>query len=101
MEAKAQQNQPRTDKEASGFKYVTSFALMLVLTAISFAAVIANIVPQNLVIPLILALASVQVIMQLFSFMHLHLKKEAVIVSFMFSGIFLGLVCAVGVAFLS
>ncbi|MFD1434768.1 cytochrome C oxidase subunit IV family protein [Kroppenstedtia eburnea] len=101
MEAKAEQNRPQTGKQSGGFKYVASFVVMMLLTGLSFAAVAMNIVPQSWIIPLILALATVQVLMQFFSFMHLHLKKEAVIVSFMYSGVFLGLICAVAVAYLS
>lgn len=101
MEAKAQQSQPQAEKQVGGMKYVVSFGLMLVLTGLAFAAVIMNIVPQQWIIPMILGLAAVQVFMQLFSFMHLDFKKEATIVTFMFSGIFIGLVCAVAVAILA
>ncbi|SMO75827.1 cytochrome C oxidase subunit IV family protein [Melghirimyces algeriensis] len=100
MEANTQPTQAQTGKQDSGLKYVASFALMILLTAVAFAAVAMNIVPQGWVIPLILVLAAVQVFLQLFTFMHLDLKKDAVTVSFMVTGLFIGVVCAVAVAIL-
>ncbi|PTX60729.1 cytochrome c oxidase subunit 4 [Melghirimyces profundicolus] len=97
MEAKVQQNQTQIKKQSSesSLKHLISFGWMILLTAVAFAAVALNIVPQNLVIPLILALAVVQVFLQLFTFMHLDFKKHRLTVMFMFTGIGIGVICAV------
>jgi cytochrome c oxidase subunit 4 len=71
-----------------------SFAAMLVLTAVAFALVWLR-MPPNMVIPVIFVLAFVQVILQLYSFMHLKEKKNnALPILFITSGIIFGLIFA-------
>ncbi|BCU81285.1 hypothetical protein JIR001_10680 [Polycladomyces abyssicola] len=71
-----------------------SFAAMMVLTAIAFALVWLR-VPPNVVIPVVFVLALVQVILQLYSFMHLKEKKNnALPILFISSGFILGLIFA-------
>jgi cytochrome c oxidase subunit 4 len=71
-----------------------SFVAMMVLTAIAFVLVWLR-VPPNVVIPVVFVMAFVQVILQLYSFMHLKEKKNnAFPILFMSSGIFFGLVFA-------
>ena len=50
-------------------KQVTQFAIMILLTFVAFAAVIADFAP-NFIKPVILLLAGVQVVQQLYAFMH-------------------------------
>ncbi|MFC6038209.1 cytochrome c oxidase subunit IVB [Paenisporosarcina macmurdoensis] len=88
------QNQMRTKTE---FEYgrrkaanemrgqVTTFALMIFLTLIAFSAVYADFSP-NLVVPIILLLAVIQVIMQLYYFMHMSHKGHENAKLFLFSG---------------
>jgi cytochrome c oxidase subunit 4 len=64
---------------------VTTFALMIFLTLIAFSAVYADFSP-NLVIPIILLLAVIQVIMQLYYFMHMSHKGHENAKLFLFSG---------------
>ena len=89
------QNQMRTKTE---FEYsrrkaanemrgqVTTFALMIFLTLIAFTAVYADFSP-NLVVPIILLLAVIQVVMQLFYFMHMSHKGHENAKLFLFSGV--------------
>jgi cytochrome c oxidase subunit 4 len=71
-----------------------SFAAMLTLTAVSFALVWVR-MPPNVVIPVIFVMASIQVVLQLYSFMHLKEKKNnALPILFISSGIFFGVVFA-------
>ncbi|MGB2991094.1 MAG: cytochrome c oxidase subunit IVB [Paenisporosarcina sp.] len=89
------QNQMRTQTE---FEYsrrrsanemrgqVTTFAIMIFLTLISFTAVYAGF-SANLVVPIILLLAVIQVIMQLYYFMHMSHKGHENAKLFLFSGV--------------
>lgn len=70
-------------------KQVTNFAIMIFLTFIAFAVVVAGF-SKYLIIPFILLLAGIQVVMQLYSFMHMEDKKSyqmGVIQFFMWMGI--------------
>lgn len=55
-------------------KQVINFAIMIFLTFIAFAAVQAGF-SEYFVVPIILVLAGIQVILQLYSFMHMEDKK--------------------------
>jgi cytochrome c oxidase subunit 4 len=65
---------------------VTTFAIMIFLTLIAFTAVYADFSP-NLVVPIILLLAVIQVIMQLYYFMHMSHKGHENAKFFLFSGV--------------
>lgn len=56
-------------------KQVINFAIMIFFTFIAFAVVAADF-SKYLVLPLILLLAGVQVVLQLYAFMHLEDKKN-------------------------
>ena len=56
--------------------YLIGFGGSLVLTAFSFAAVMSGVVPSSMVLPTITALAVVQLVVQLFFFMHLGTAPE-------------------------
>ncbi|WP_170085030.1 cytochrome C oxidase subunit IV family protein [Kyrpidia spormannii] len=72
-------------------KHVISFVIMILFTVIAFAMVGAGMSP-TVVIPVILALAVIQVILQLWDFMHLNQKGHSVPTLFIASGAFLGLI---------
>lgn len=56
--------------------YGWGFALSLALTFLSFAAVMAGLIPRGMVFPAITILAVVQLIVQLFFFLHLGTSPE-------------------------
>ncbi|MDR6225844.1 cytochrome C oxidase subunit IV family protein [Desmospora profundinema] len=98
METKVQTNQQQTSKPPASegaAKHVKSFALMILLTAAAFALVVYEVMPPVLLIPVIVGLAMVQVFLQLFTFMHLDMKKHKITVAFMMTGLFIGILCAV------
>ncbi len=66
---------------------VITFALMIFFTALAFLAVASDIIPASFAIPFILILAVVQVILQLYYFMHLNQKGHEWPNAFMISGI--------------
>lgn len=55
-------------------KQVINFAIMIFLTFVAFAVVIADFSPY-FIKPIILLLAGIQVVLQLYSFMHMDDKK--------------------------
>ncbi|WP_084244935.1 cytochrome c oxidase subunit IVB [Planomicrobium okeanokoites] len=70
---------------------LTSFAIMIFLTLIAFTMVAADF-SAYLIVPIILLLAAVQVVLQLYHFMHLSNKGSGTIAFFMFSGIFVAFI---------
>ena len=70
-------------------KQVINFAIMIFLTFIAFAVVVADF-SAYLIAPFVLLLAGIQVVLQLYAFMHLEDKKThfgGVIAFFMWFGI--------------
>lgn len=84
-------------KPESALKHILSFLLMIALTAVAFVLVMYKVVPTNMILPLILALAGIQVFLQLFTFMHLNQKGSAIYTLFMVVGIVIAVVSAVGI----
>ncbi|SMO70591.1 cytochrome C oxidase subunit IV family protein [Melghirimyces algeriensis] len=82
------QASPTVHGETTG-KYLMSFFWMILLTAIAFTLVGMNALPPSLMIPAILFLAALQVILQLFTFMHLDLKW------YLSAAVFMGGACIV------
>ena len=72
-------------RESEG-RYMLSFVWMLLFAGISFVLVGMNLLPENLIIPAILLLAALQVLMQLFTFMHLDFNWYLTATVFMGSG---------------
>lgn len=70
---------------------VTTFAMMIFLTLISFTVVMAGFSPY-LITPIILLLAAVQVVLQLYYFMHMNNKGTGTIAFFMYSGMFVAFI---------
>ncbi|MBM7608237.1 cytochrome c oxidase subunit 4 [Lysinibacillus composti] len=70
-------------------KQVVNFAIMIFLTFVAFASVAAGF-SKYFVVPVILLLAAVQVVLQLYSFMHMDDKKThhmGIIQTFVWSGV--------------
>lgn len=70
---------------------LTSFAIMIFLTLIAFTMVAAGF-SAYLIVPVILLLAAVQVVLQLYHFMHLSNKGHGTVAFFMFSGMFVAFI---------
>ncbi|MDA8354101.1 MAG: cytochrome C oxidase subunit IV family protein [Firmicutes bacterium] len=79
------QTSPQTREETTG-KYLMSFAWMLLVTVIAFVLVGLQLLPENLLILVILGLAALQVLLQLFTFMHLDFGWYRIVTIFMCSG---------------
>ncbi|MFJ7728897.1 cytochrome c oxidase subunit IVB [Neobacillus sp. NPDC097160] len=81
----------RRRKSAEEMRYqVISFTLMIFLTLIAFASVAMKGFTAWFTIPFILLLAAVQVVFQLFYFMHMSHKGHEAPTLFLFSGVFVG-----------
>jgi cytochrome c oxidase subunit 4 len=79
----------RRKKNAEEMRYhIISFSMMIFLTFIAFAAVGFKGVSGSFTPPFILLLAVVQVIFQLFYFMHMNHKGHEAPTLFIFSGVF-------------
>lgn len=92
----AKQNQSAARKPGVG-KHIGSFVVMILLTAIAFYLVANEMLSVQLLIPVIIGLATLQVILQLFIFMHLDQKGSAFPILFMGAGILIAVVSAVGI----
>ncbi|MBY0144614.1 cytochrome c oxidase subunit IVB [Neobacillus niacini] len=83
----------RRKKSAEEMKQqVVSFALMIFLTLIAFAAVAMKGASAWFVVPFILLLAAVQVVFQLYYFMHMKHKGHEAPSMFLYSGLLVGLI---------
>lgn len=68
---------------------IITFVLMIFFTALAFLAIASDLIPASFALPFILILAVVQVILQLYYFMHLNQKEHEWPNAFMISGIFI------------
>ena len=83
----------RRKKSAEEMKYmVVSFSLMIFLTLIAFAAVAIKGFTAWFTVPFILLLAAVQVVFQLYYFMHMSHKGHEAPSLFLYSGLLVGLI---------
>ncbi|TQR17850.1 cytochrome c oxidase subunit IVB [Psychrobacillus vulpis] len=64
---------------------ITSFAIMIFLTLIAFSAVAAGF-SKYYIAPIILLLAAVQVVLQLYYFMHMNEKNHGIAAFFLYTG---------------
>jgi len=94
MEQQTNSGSPRVDikyrrrKNAEEMRHqVISFALMIFLTIVAFVAVGYDGFSSWFVVPFILLLAVVQVIFQLYYFMHMSHKGHEMVALFMYSGV--------------
>ncbi|HSJ37216.1 MAG TPA: cytochrome c oxidase subunit IVB [Planococcus sp. (in: firmicutes)] len=72
-------------------QHLTSFAIMIFLTLIAFTMVAADF-SNYLIVPIILLLAAIQVVLQLYHFMHMSNKGHGTIAFFMFCGMFVAFI---------
>lgn len=96
----AEHQQPAVQKPERAWKHIFSFAIMILLTVAAFYFVTTGVLPSGLLIPALVFLAVVQVFLQLFTFMHLGQKGTGFYTFFIFSGLFVAVVSAVGVFYL-
>lgn len=83
----------RRKKNAEDMKHqVISFSLMIFLTLLAFAAVGFDSFSKWFIIPIIVLLAVVQVIFQLYYFMHMSNKGHSMPALFLYSGLTVGAV---------
>jgi cytochrome c oxidase subunit IV len=88
---------PITRKPQSIKKHLISFIIMIVFTSASFYLVATDVVPAYWVLPLIVLFAVIQVILQLFTFMHLDQKGSIYYTLFIMVGILIAVISAVGI----
>lgn len=93
----SKQNESAAQKPAGVSKHIISFAVMILLTAIAFYLVANDVVSLQVVIPVIIACAFVQALLQLFIFMHLDQKGSFFPIFFIVSGIGFAVICTVGI----
>jgi cytochrome c oxidase subunit 4 len=83
----------RRKKSAEEMRYqIVSFSLMIFLTLIAFAAVAIKGFTAWFTVPFIILLAVVQVIFQLYYFMHMSHKGHEAPSLFLYSGLLVGLI---------
>ncbi|WP_075981051.1 cytochrome c oxidase subunit IVB [Bacillus massilinigeriensis] len=83
----------RRKKSAEEMRYqVVSFSLMIFLTLIAFIAVGYDGFSNWFIVPFIILLAAVQVVFQLYYFMHMSHKGHEAPSLFLYSGLLVGLV---------
>jgi len=83
----------RRRKSAEEMRHqVVSFALMIFLTLIAFAAVAIKGFSAWFIVPFIMLLAVVQVVFQLYYFMHMSHKGHEAPSLFLYAGLFVGLI---------
>ncbi len=96
------ENQPKTHLSKEALKYrrkknaedmkmqVITFIMMIFLTFIAFFAVDYEGFSKWFVLPFILLLAVIQVIFQLYYFMHMNQKGHGMIAGFLYTGLLIG-----------
>lgn len=70
---------------------LATFAIMIFLTLIAFTMVAAGF-SVYLIVPIILLLAAIQVVLQLYYFMHMSGKGHGMVAFFMYSGMFVAFI---------
>jgi cytochrome c oxidase subunit 4 len=81
----------------SPWKYVFSFFWMIIFTAIAFVLVEGNWLSPEATFWWITILAAIQVVLQLFTFMHLDQKGQQIPIIFMGLGILIAVISVVGI----
>ncbi|SFS63289.1 cytochrome C oxidase subunit IV family protein [Marininema halotolerans] len=89
-----------TEKKVGEAKYVFPFVWMLLMTAASFVLVSTGFVPLKWLIPMIILLAIGQVLVQLFTFMHLEDKGTRMFIIFTAGGAVVAITCILAMLFL-
>ncbi|MFC4076269.1 cytochrome C oxidase subunit IV family protein [Salinithrix halophila] len=89
----------RPDGYTGEAKYLLSFVWMILLTAAAFVLVSTKAIPVSYLVPVLLILAALQVVLQLFTFMHLKEKGSQYAIMFMGGGCFVAATCIVAMLF--
>ncbi|MBA4541871.1 cytochrome C oxidase subunit IV family protein [Thermoactinomyces daqus] len=84
-------------KRESPWKHVFSFVWMILFTAIAFWIVGENKLSLEQTFWIILILAILQVILQLFTFMHLAQRGYGIVILFFALGLLIAVISAVGI----
>jgi cytochrome c oxidase subunit IV len=85
--------QYRRKKNAEEMKHqVITFAMMIFFTLLAFTAVGLNGISHWFIKPIIILLAVVQVVFQLYYFMHMKHKGHGMISLFIFAGLLVGMI---------
>lgn len=82
-------------------KQLISFALMIVFTIISFAAVATGAIQRMFIIPLLLIMAVIQVAFQFYYFMHLKEKGHEMPTTLIYGGVWAALLTLGGLGVIS
>ncbi|GAA5347096.1 cytochrome c oxidase subunit 4 [Planifilum fimeticola] len=90
------QGAPKNPSDRSR-KHLIAFAVMMVLTAIAFAAVATGALPVAALVTLLLIMAAIQVVIQFFTFMHLDQKGHFFPIFFTGAGLLFAVVVVLGV----
>jgi cytochrome c oxidase subunit 4 len=77
-----------------------SFVLMIFITSMAFLAIGSDAVPNGFAIPFIFILAGIQVILQLYFFMHMNEKGTGWVNVMMWSGLFVAALTVATLMFL-
>jgi len=90
----------QAEKPESAWRHVFSFFWMILFTAIAFVVVGSERLNPEATFWVITLLAVLQVILQLFTFMHLNQKGYGIVIIYMAVGIFIAVVSAIGIVLL-
>lgn len=91
-----QRSVPKSPPDRAG-KHLAAFVVMLILTAIAFAAVATGTLPAATLVTLLLVMAAIQVFIQFFTFMHLDQKGHFFPIFFTGAGLLFAVVVVLGV----
>ncbi|MGJ9383946.1 cytochrome-c oxidase [Salipaludibacillus neizhouensis] len=67
---------------------LVSFVLMIFITSMAFFSIASDVIPNGFAIPFILILAGLQVVLQLYFFMHMNEKGTGWVNAMIWSGLF-------------
>lgn len=79
---------------------IITFALMIFFTVMAFISVASDVIPGSFALPFIVALAVLQVILQLYYFMHLKDKEHEWPSAFIISGVLIVIPMVAALTFL-
>ena len=91
-----EQSAPKNPPERAG-KHLIAFVIMMILTAIAFAAVATGTLPAATLITLLLVMAAIQVLIQFFTFLHLDQKGHFFPIFFTGAGLLFAVIVVLGV----
>lgn len=93
----SQSSKQKEQHGGSAWIHVVSWAIMIAMTVFAFLAVGLKLMSMSVVVPVIVFLMFIQVVMQLYIFMHLNTKSQAFQMLFMMTGLAFGVIFSVGI----